>query len=283
MRSYPYKEPKPEAFASAHTGEHLEALSGVAASQDYESSGPWLSTAAQDLLFKLAAGNRPGRFGLSSVQGALDELIAAELATSRGRLSEPGRLVTSALEDVEATFTIVAGYRGASSSLQCVLGSEGILVLAGASCRSLRDGIDRNGVRQIDFLSLDQLCPALAAWLGIGPGWPLDAHGTPTLEQIQMRMEGAGPDQVPVPPDADPVLRNMWEQDWFMWQWTGDGAGLLPTGIHAGPAGLWELQRRESGPELRPWPSGNAYRALQQTVYGLLLPAGAGGRSGKQP
>ena len=278
MSPYPEKEPKSEQFVSELTGLNLEALSALAASQDYHSDGPWLSTAAQDLLFGLGSGSRPGRFGLRG--GAPAELEQAGLVTARGRLTGQGRLVTSVLENTEASFVISGGFRAARTSLQCVLGPEGILVLAGPSCASLRNGKDLAGVRQLDFLSMDQLPPALAAWTGIGPGWALDGTGLPTAEQLQARMDGAAADAVPPPSEADAVMQHMWAQDWFIWQVSGAGPGL-PTGIQAGPAGTWKITRTPEGPVLGAWPSGAAYRSLLDFLAAAMA-AGPGGRQRAQ-
>lgn len=284
MKAYPDKEPKPEAFASRHTGVQLEELSGLAASQDYASDGPWLSYPAQELLLSFGNGSRPGRFGLRGKEDALGELEQAGLATAKGKLTGEGRLITSVLENPVASFVISGGLRGARTSLQCILGAEGILMLAGASCASLRNGSAKSDetARQLDFLSLDQLPTALVAWVGLGPAWALDGNGTPTPEQLQARMDGASAEQVPPPPDADAVFRHMWEQDWFVWQVAGEGMAL-PTGIHAGPAGTWKMTRTETGIALGAWPSGSAYRDLLASIAGLLPGQAAGGPvSGKR-
>lgn len=96
-------------------------------------------------------------------------------------------------------------------------------------------------------------------------------------------MDGASAEQVPPPPDADAVLRHMWEQDWFIWQAAGQGVAL-PTGIHAGPAGTWKMTRTGTGFTLEAWPSGAVYRALLASIAGLLPGAAAGGgtASGKR-
>jgi len=265
-----YAEPRLEPFAARYTGEPLEELSGLAASQDYHSDGPWLSTAAQDLLLMLGKGGRLGRFGFGSAQDGLAELVAAGLATGKGRLQGQGRLVTSPLENTLGTLQLTAGLGGVRTAFYCALGPEGVLVLAGPSCTRLRsrDGAETTH-RQLDFLSLDQLYPALAAWLGIGPSWTLDEEAAPDPAAIQARMSGSGPEQVPAPEGSGPVVRHMWEQEWFIWQPAGGSTGL-PTGIQAGTAGTWQLVRTEAGLVLRPWPSGAAYRSLLRAVSGQL-------------
>lgn len=270
MTDFPAAEPRLEPFATQQSGEPLEALSGLAATQDFSSDGPWLSPAAQDLLLMLGRGGRLGRFGLGGAQEGLLELEAAGLATGKGRLTAEGRLVASPLDGTSGSVQFTAGFGGVKSAFYGALGREGVLVLAGPSCVRLRSGAHAySDARQVDFLSLDQFFPALAAWLGLGPSWLLDAEVKVSPGAIQARMAGASGTDVAPPEGAGAVVRNMWEQEWFIWQQVG-GTAALQTGIHAGTAGTWQLLNSGSGLLLRPWPAAQAYRALLQAVSAEL-------------
>jgi hypothetical protein len=270
MDDFPAAEPRLEPFASQQAGEPLEALSGLAATQDFRSEGPWLSPAAQDVLLLLGRGGKLGRFGLGAAQEGLEELEAAGLVTGRGRLTAEGRLVASPLDGTSGSVQFAAACGGQKSAFYGALGSEGVLVLAGPSCARLRMGDQGDpGRRQVDFLSLDQFFPALAAWLGLGPSWLLDAEVSISPEAVQARMSGASGAEVPLPEKADAAVRHMWEQEWFIWQQV-DGRTDLQTGIQAGPAGTWQLVNSERGLLLKPWPSAQAYRGLLQTVSAEL-------------
>ena len=266
MSDFTAAEPRLEPFASEQAAEPLEALSGLAASQDFRSEGPWLSPGAQDVLLLLGRGGRLGRFGLGSAQEGLAELEAAGLATGRGRLTAEGRLVASPLGGTSGSVQFTAGCGGEKSAFYGALGSEGVLVLAGPSCTRLRMGDQtETGRRQVDFLSLDQFFPALAAWLGLGPSWLLDAEANISPDAVQARMSGASGTEVPLPEDAGAAVRNMWEQEWFVWQQVGGSTGLQ-TGIQAGSAGTWQLVNSPGGLLLKPWPAAQAYRRLLQAV-----------------
>ncbi|MBF4993835.1 hypothetical protein ITX31_06885 [Arthrobacter gandavensis] len=270
MSDFPAAEPRLEPFASQQAGEPLEALSGLAATQDFRSEGPWLTPAAQDVLLLLGRGGKLGRFGLGSAQDGLEELVAAGLATGRGGLTAEGRLVVSPLGGTSGSVQFTAGSGGGKSAFYGALGSEGVLVLAGPSGARLRMGEQAEaGQRQVDFLSLDQFFPALAAWLGLGPSWLLDAEVNVSPAAAQARMSGASGTVVPLPDEADAAVRHMWEQEWFIWQQVGGRTGL-PTGIQAGSAGTWQLVNTASGLLLKPWPSAQAYRGLLQTVSAEL-------------
>lgn len=278
MNLFPNKEPRLEAFASGHTGQLLEELSGLAGSQGYESDGPWLSAQAEELLFELGTGSRPGRFALAGKAEAVAELEAAGLVNARARLTEQGQLVASPLDSGSRTEILFSGaLRSTTTSLQCVIGSEGVLVLAGPSGPSLRGGQQDEGRRQLDFLTLDQLFPALAGWLGIGPAWPLVAEGTPAWEQVQARVDGAGPEDVPPPADADAVMRHIWQQEWFFWQ--ASPQLLLPAAIQTADAGTYALLGRrdeDPHPRLEAWPSGQSYRQLTKAILDIHGPLGTG-------
>ncbi|MGF9662698.1 hypothetical protein AAIH25_12590 [Arthrobacter crystallopoietes] len=264
MAEFPHKEPRTEAFASAHTGEQLEQLSGIAAKQPYASRGPWLTAGSLQLLQAAAESGKLGRFGIAGKAAELAPLVSAGLLTDKGKLTGQGRLVTSPWQDSVASLRITAQYRGRASVFQAWLGPEGCLVLAGPSSDQFLAGHPQAG-HQLDFLALDHLYPAIAAWIGIAPAWSLASE--PLSIDLQTVNRRFGDETVPVPEGADPVLVNMWRQPWFVWQLLVEpGSGRPETFINAGESGHYHLAVAEDRAELNVRPSGALYRDLARAI-----------------
>ncbi|GLB67096.1 hypothetical protein [Arthrobacter mangrovi] len=264
MAAFPHKEPRTEAFASVHTGEQLEQLSGIAARQPYVSQGPWLTAGSLQLLQTAAESGRLGRFGIAGKAAELDQLVSAGLLTDKGKLTGQGRLVTSPWRDSVASLRIAAQFGGRASVFQAWLGPEGCLVLAGPSYDRFLAGNSQAG-HQLDFLALGHLYPAIAAWVGIAPAWSLASE--PLSIDLQTVNRRFGGETVPVPEGADPVLVNMWRQPWFIWQLLVEPeSGHPETFINAGESGHYHLAVAEDRAQLNARPSGALYRDLARAI-----------------
>ena len=265
MTEFPHKEPRSEVFASSHTGEQLEQLSGIVGKQPYVSDGPWISATGLELLQTAAEAGKLGRFGIAGKSAELAPLVDAGLLSSKGALTGQGRLVTSPWKDSLASLRISAQFRGHAAAFQAWLAPEGCLVLAGPSYSQFLAGTPRTGFHQLDFLALDHLYPAIAAWTGIAPAWSLAAE--PLAVDPQVLQARFTSEAVPVPAGADAPLANMWRQPWFIWQLVLEPSSGPPlTYVNAGEAGHYHLGRDDAGAHLNVRPSSMLYRDIATAV-----------------
>lgn len=267
----PDREPALQEGASRLLDTPLERLSGLAATQPYASEGPWLDTAAVELLRKVAQTHRVGRFERAGKEAAINALTAAELLTPTAQLTEGGRLVTRPLDQPAAALHFAASHLGRTTGLQVWLDEENALLLSGPSPSVLvsdpATAATRAALQQLKFVSLGDLYPVLAAWLGIAPAWnlPVSPDSFP-VEVLNQRLRG--PSQPPA--EADEALTYAWSEPWVLWHLlmdpkSGEGVGYL----NAGGAGHYRVVADDSRASLTSIPSANVYRHLVDLVEAI--------------
>lgn len=274
MHSFvPDRMPALDPVAGALLGAELERLEGLGARQPYRSQGPWLEPAAVTLLDTAAEAGKVGRFQLASLEAGVAVLDRAGLMDAKGRLTAAGLTVTAPLADPQGGLFINTGYLGRGSSLQMVLGTQDALLLAGASHADLTGPEPERhaGLLQLDLVSLNDVFPALAAWLGIAPGWTAPAAPLEvSVEHLNRRL--TDPDEPA--PVQDAMWLRMWNEPWFLWH-VSDGPE--PDGdagwgyIRAGRAGQHRVVVDGETATLLPVGSSRAYRDLTSAVEGALL------------
>lgn len=265
----PDREPALEDVASRLTGARLERLSGLGAKQPFTSAGPWLDPAAVSLLHKIAQNGRIGRLERSGNEASIEVLSDAELIDSSGRLTPAGELITRPLDRPAAVLHFTASCLGQATELQVWLDEANALMLAGPSAAVLAGSsgmpAQAAGWLQLKFVSLHELFPVLASWLGIAPAWnlPVSPAAIP-LEILNRRLRDSA---APAPDGADEALAYAWSQPWFLWHLqmdssTGEGVGYL----NAGGAGHYRVVAEEGRATLTSVPSANVYRHLVDLV-----------------
>ena len=271
-------EPRRDPFLTA-LGEDVEDLSRVAPAQAWASAGPTLSREGFELLRRSAAGDLRVR-GLDAGEvGQLDRLVAAGLLDAKGRLTDSGLRISGTLAQPQGQLHVDAAVGRIPFSFQAFLRGDHAVVVATASPHpwSVSDP-DAQQVALADTLTIDDvpvgyLPVALARWVGLGPAWSLgtEPEGLPE-SLVTARLED--PD-VPAPADADPLLRAVWRQPWFLWtlRTTASQHGLVV--VHAGNRGCYALA---STPE----PGVVALRAIASydvwlRLLELVAQAGSGG------
>ena len=265
----PAREPAVEEPASRLRGVPLERLSGLAATQPYASTGPWLDPAAVALLYKVAQTHRIGRFERAGQESAVKALTDAELLNSAGQLTPGGQYVTNPLDRASAALTFSASYLGQPTELRVWMDDENALLLAGPSAgdfiREPETAAGRNGALQLKFVSIAELFPVLAAWLGISPAWSLPVSPTAfPVDVLNHRHKDFG---APLPQGANEALAYAWSEPWFLWHVLLDPATREGVGyLNAGGAGHFRVVVEEDQARLTSVASANVYRHLVDLV-----------------
>ncbi|MCC3291647.1 hypothetical protein [Arthrobacter sp. zg-Y1110] len=265
----PTREPSLEEVASRLAGVPLERLSGLRAKQPFASDGPWLDPAAASMLHRVAQNGRIGRLERSGNGPSIKVLADAGLLDSAGRLTPGGRVITRPLDQPAAVLHFRASSLGQATELQVWLDGTNALMLAGPSAGVLASPsekpADTAGKLQLKFVSLHELFPVLAAWLGISPAWNLPV--SPAAFPVEILNERHRDSGAPLPEGADEALAYAWSQPWFLWHLvmdpaTGEGVGYL----NAGGAGHYRVVADEDQATLASIPSANVYRHLVDLV-----------------
>lgn len=265
----PNREPALEEVASRLAGAPLERLSGLGAKQPFSSEGPWLDPAAAALLHRVAENRRIGRLERSGNEASIEILAGAGLLDSAGRLTPGGEVITRPLDRPAAVLHFTASCLGQATELQVWLDETNALMLAGPSAGVLSSAsetpVQTAGMLQLKFVSLHELFPALAAWLGISPAWNMPV--SPAAFPVQILNRRHGDAGAPLPEGADEALAYAWSQPWFLWHLvmdsaTGEGVGYL----NAGGAGHYRVAADDDQATLTSIPSANVYRHLVDLV-----------------
>ncbi|GAA4367563.1 hypothetical protein [Paeniglutamicibacter cryotolerans] len=276
--SIPEREPRLDTRASERAAVPREELSGLGIRQPYRSAGPWLSPDALAMLGLLgprasvgvsADGtslvSRRGGLGVFEKRGtapALEELVAADLASRDGKLSGAGLLCTGPLRDTASAWRVMTRLGGRESLLQLWIGTAGdALVLAGPSWHQqiLADRTQGpfSGHSQIDYLVAGEAAGVVTSWLGIGPSW-FCREPAFSIDRRLYDARLAGDQGHPGTPPGPPEL---WEHQWLAWQ-IEDQRGLSSTFLNAGPAGHFTVQANAGAAVLERVPARNVYRQL---------------------
>lgn len=264
----PDREPALEEVASRVRNSSLERLSGLAAKQPFTSTGPWLDPAAVALLHKVAQTHRIGRFERSGKEPAIKALTDAELLSRSGQLTPGGQYVTRPLDRPTSALSFSASYLGQATELRVWMDEDNALLLAGPSAGTLvrepDTAAEQLGMLQLKFISLNELFPVLASWLGIAPAWNLPVSpSTLPVKVLNSRQLIPGP----APEGANEALAYVWSEPWFLWHLlldpvTGKGVGYL----NAGGAGHYRVGADADQATLTSIPSANVYRHLVDLV-----------------
>jgi hypothetical protein len=261
-------EPRRDPFL-ATLGEDVEDLSRVAPAQAWASAGPTLSRAGFELLRRSAAGDlRVRRLGAGEV-AQLDRLVAAGLLDTNGRLTDPGLRVAGTLAQPQGMVHVDAAVGRIPFSFQASLHGDHAVVVATASPQPW-SGSDPDAEQVLalaDALTIDDvpvgyLPVAVARWVGLGPAWSLATEPELLPEAlVAARLEDP---EVPAPAEADPLLREVWRQPWYLWtlRTTASQHGLVV--VHAGDRGCYAMA---SAPE----PGVVAFRAISSYDVWLRL------------
>lgn len=258
--------PRRDAFLS-ELGEDLEDLSGVAASQVWEPTGPAIDRGALELLFT-AKRLRPRRLDDAS-RRSLAMLQEADLLDDDGGLTEAGARLRHIAGEPEHTVRVEASAGLAPFTFDAYSRGDATLVVLTASPanRSGARGSGEAAAAVADELWLLDLPTSwlpveLATWLGVGPAWSTATEP----EQLALATIAARADdpETPAPAGADVRLQHAWAQPWFLWSLqTSAGRGVAAVG--AASSGHFELVRIGEGDDVlfRAWPS--------ETVWGALV------------
>jgi hypothetical protein len=223
-------EPEHDVTATANFDLPVEDLTGWQAPHRLATGGAWLTPEAVERLQNLA-GARLGRLLPPRQDEALAELEDAGLFSGR-KLTETGDLLATML--TESAFRMrLTGRHGAGDTLVQVFAvSDVALVVAQQGHAERVLGVDweapSDSHLHVGMVPLSELSARLLAWTGSPPAWNL--MPTPALlepRRFDARLDGA---EVK-PPDADPVLQDVWAEPWWSWrvEAEADGLGELPS------------------------------------------------------
>lgn len=264
-------EPRIDSYWLPH-GETLEDLGRWEHEQRWAPEGQQLSRAAFDAL------TGAGRSLLGGLRvkdrSAADELRRIGLVDGSGRLTEDGQDCYAALAGADRSVRVTSALTGAPGTFEAAVLGETAVVWAthplsqwiGGPARG-RDVSDQ-ATGTLQRIPLMHLPENLAAWLQVGPAWPL-ATSPRRLPRELVTARAAG-DRVPPPPDADAHLRSVWEEPWSTWVLRTD-AGHAVTGLRAGRHGHFYLAQPEDEDgvvDLQAFPSEPLFAALVAASLG---------------
>lgn len=247
MNSFPNKEPRLDQWISEATGEQVEELSGIAATQPYSSKGPWVSGTGWELLAQLAERHRLGRFDLRGNPADVQNLVDAGIITVKGKLTDEGEFLVSPLRAPRAVVSVSARYGRHLSGLRIYLGGSGALIAAGPSYHSLRErdaaapdqdpAADDMESAQLEMVENDAVPEMIGRWTGLGPAWSVEMQP----EQLPVAALEARftDDMAPAPAEADDRFLRMWHEPWVVFTLSMEPGEFRAGLINAGAAGFY--------------------------------------------
>lgn len=254
-----------------------EELAGLAEGQGYFSTGPWLSAEAASTLVN-SAQHHFGKAAALRRPHLAREFGSWGLIDSRGVYTADARFFRYAVQTAQTTARIDGWHQGKQTSLQLWAGRRWSAVVAGTSARALLLGYESGAggsMVQLDVAGVEDTASTMAAWAGLGPAWTVAA---PASRVPRQHFERRILDQrTPPPAGADPQLRRMWGEPWFVWVATV-GSGRFRRGfVNAGPAGhyLFGLNN-DGGMQLAPQSSSLVWHTLRDAVENARLLDGPG-------
>ncbi|QFG69890.1 hypothetical protein [Ornithinimicrobium pratense] len=261
----PADEPRTDDFWSGR-GETLEDLGRLQQAQPWAPDGLPLSRAAFAAFAEAGRGLRGPRV---KDRSAVEELQQAGLVDASGRLTEDGRTTHAALAGADRRIRVESAAAGVPGTFEAARLGDTALVWAtdppsrwaGGPARG-RDALESATTGTLQWIPLMHLPEELAAWLQVGPAWPM-ATSPPRLPR-DLVTERAEDDRVPPPPDADDHLRSAWAEPWFTWVLTTD-TGHAVAGVHAGRHGhfrLAEPEEQDGVVDLQAFPSEPLFTTL---------------------
>lgn len=247
MSSFPAKEPRLDQWVSGVTGEQVEELSGIAATQPYSSKGPWVNPTSWDLLVQLAERHRLGRFDLRGNPDDVQNLTAAGIITGKGTLTDEGEFLVSPLRAPRAAVSVSAQYGRHLSGLRIHLGGSGALIAARPSYHRLRERDATSSNRdsssddgesvQLEMVEIEAVPEMIGRWMGLGPAWSVEMQP----EQLPAATLEArfGDDMSPAPAEADHRFLRMWHEPWVVFTVSMDPGEFQIGLVNAGAAGFY--------------------------------------------
>ena len=213
--------PRLDEAATEQAGQPLELLTRIRSQQPFSAAGPRLSQTAVELLSTAVSS---GRWPMRNVkrEGA-DELIAAGLMDSRGRISPAGNALGEVWRDARGMVTVTARHGAHRTWLRCWIAPGAAVISAGCPLATLGDAAalgDAAGaelaMHTLQMVGVGQVMDVVARWIGIAPAWTFAIEpGEISSELFEARL--ADP-STPVPENANAYLRRLWAEPWTMWQ-----------------------------------------------------------------
>lgn len=264
------EEPRDDDFW-VRRGETLEDLGRLQEAQPWTPDGLRLSRAAFAAFAEAGRGLRGPRV---KDRSAVEELQQAGLVDAAGRLSEDGRTTHAALAGADRRIRVESAAAGVPGTFEAARYGDTALVWAtdppsrwaGGPARG-RDALESATTGTLQWVPLMHLPEELAAWLQVGPAWPMATSPQRLLRELVTRR--AEDERVPPPPDADDHLRAAWAEPWFTWVLTTD-TGHAVAGVRAGRHGHFRLedtQEQDDAVDLQAFPA----EPLFATLVGVSL------------
>lgn len=118
----------------------------------------------------------------------------------------------------------------------------------------------------VEVLPTDEVSHRILEWTGAAPSWNL--HALPVLVPTSTFTDRAEGGTAPVPEEANPAMRRLWEQPWWHWTvrmasqgWHAEPVEYVCVGA-AGPYAVMPLGHEGQAPE---------YQVLSRTPAHLVL------------
>jgi hypothetical protein len=253
----------------AHTvasGEPVEDYSWLAALQSYPRPGPRLPLQGWFLMAEALQRRVTADRHDPAQARAVGVLTEHGLLGGDGRPTDTGLPVAQALARSDSRLRVDAWTAGRSHSMHIFGSGFAAVALTTDAPHELQTADEESDLLALDVFELAWIPAAIAAWTGTAPAWSFAI--SPQVIDYDLLTRRLNEHDVPVPPDADDHLADMWRHPWFLWRLnTPDAAGELYV-LRAGPRGGFRV---EAGPEqgmvrLDPMPSRVIWRALLRVV-----------------
>lgn len=261
-------------LASAELGQPVESIGELLKHQPYDYSGEWVPARAFALMDEMAEGLKVGRLQAADYAEELEELARVGFAEGT-KLTDLGELIRLHLAEPTASFRVSGAGSHGESHYQAWVHGPSVLVAAGAGYH-VQTGLQPNeapGPEQVNImiLPLTGLARDVAAWVGLAPAWPLPAlPPRVSLEQIAQRWAG----NTEPPTDANPVMTELWKQNWFTWSVTAQGEQSSPepySYLHGGPLGQFRIGTEDEMAWLIATHSVYAYDQLDDVIAAAVF------------
>lgn len=256
-------------LASAELGQPVESIGGLTKQQPYDYSGEWVLAPAIALVDEMAEGFKVGRLQAADFEQELQELNRVGFAEGT-TLTDLGELVRRHLADPMASFRVSAAGSAGETYYQAWVHGTTVLVAAGAGYH-VQTGLQPDQAPTPDhvnimILPLTALARDIAAWIGVGPAWPLPVLPA-KISLMQFGQRWAG--NTEPPEDSNAVLRELWKQNWFTWNMHAQGEESSPeeySYLHGGPLGQFRIGTEGDQTWLIPTHSVYAFDQLDDVV-----------------
>lgn len=233
-------EPRRDGFWAGQ-GETLEDLGRLVDVQPWVPQGWALSRAAWSAL---ALAGRGLIRGLRVTGPEVQELADADLVDARGRLTKDGEALHTVLTGARRRIRVESSAAGISGVFEAaVLDGTALVWATEGPRRAAQPAPAGEGLRgatcgTVLWLPTMHLPAQLAAWIGLGPAWPMATSPGAMPRAVLDRR--TGDPTAPPPADADDHLREVWSQPWSTWSLVTD-TGHAVAAVQAGRHGTFRL------------------------------------------